>query len=78
MLKTVITVIFVIICIFLSAVILLQEGKQAGLSGSISGMAESYWGRNKSRSMEGKLEKLTKIAAILWMVLALVLDLKFW
>jgi preprotein translocase subunit SecG len=76
--KTIITVIFVIICIFLSAVILLQEGKQAGLSGSISGMAESYWGRNKSRSMEGKLEKLTKVAAFLWIVLALVLDLKFW
>ncbi|WP_194609374.1 preprotein translocase subunit SecG [Clostridium vitabionis] len=78
MVKTIITVIFVIICIFLSAVILLQEGKQAGLSGSISGMAESYWGRNKSRSMEGKLEKLTKVAAFLWIVLALVLDLKFW
>ncbi len=78
MVKTIITVIFVIICIFLSAVILLQEGKQAGLSGSISGMAESYWGRNKSRSMEGKLEKLTKVAAFLWIALALVLDLKFW
>ncbi len=77
MIKTILTIIFIIICVFLSAVILLQEGKSAGLSGSIGGMADSYWGRNKSRSMEGKLEKLTKYAAILWLILALVLNLKF-
>ena len=77
MLKTLITIVFIIICIFLSAVILLQEGKSAGL-GSIGGMAESYWGRNKSRTMEGKLEKLTKVAAFLWMFLAFVLNLKIW
>ena len=77
MIKIILTVIFVAICIFLSAVILLQEGKSAGL-GSISGMADSYWGRNKSRSMEGKLEKLTKWAAFAWMVLAFVLNLKVW
>ncbi|MDQ9759931.1 preprotein translocase subunit SecG, partial [Acinetobacter baumannii] len=51
-------------------------GKSAGLSGTINGMADSYWGRNKSRSMEGKLEKLTKYGAILWLILALVLNLK--
>ena len=77
MIKTILTIIFIIICVFLSAVILLQEGKSAGLSGSIGGMADSYWGRNKSRSMEGKLEKLTKYAAILCLILALVLNLKF-
>ena len=65
MIRGILTVLFVIICIFLSAVILLQEGKSAGLSGSIGGIADSYWGKNKSRSMEGKLEKLTKYAAIL-------------
>ncbi|HAE81037.1 MAG: preprotein translocase subunit SecG [Clostridium sp.] len=75
MIKIILTVIFVAICIFLSAVILLQEGKSAGL-GSISGMADSYWGRNKSRTMEGKLEKLTKWAAFFWMLLAFVLNLK--
>ena len=77
MIKTILTIIFIIICVFLSAVILLQVGKSAGLSGSIGGMSDSYWGRNKSRSMEGKLEKLTKYAAILWLILALVLNLKF-
>ena len=76
MIRGILTVLFVIICIFLSAVILLQEGKSAGLSGSIGGIADSYWGKNKSRSMEGKLEKLTKYVAILWLVLAFILNLK--
>ncbi len=76
MIRIILTIIFIVICVFLSAVILLQEGKSAGLSGSISGMADSYWGRNKSRSMEGKLEKMTKYAAILWLILAFVLNLK--
>lgn len=74
MIRGILTFIFVVICVFLSAVILLQEGKSAGL-GSISGMAESYWGKNKGRSMEGKLEQFTKICAVAIFVLALVLNL---
>ena len=50
-LKIVLMIIFVIDCIALSAIILLQEGKSAGL-GTISGAADSYWGQNKGRSME--------------------------
>ena len=65
MIRGILTFLFVAICLFLSVVILLQEGKSAGLSGSISGMADSYWGKNKSRSMEGKLEKMTKYGAFL-------------
>ena len=73
-LKIILTIIFVIDCIALSAIVLLQEGKNAGL-GSISGAAETYWGKNKVRSMEGKLEKFTTFAAIAFMVLALVLNM---
>ena len=76
-LRTILTIVYIIACLALVVVVLLQEGKSAGL-GSISGMADSYWGRNKSRSMEGKLEKLTKWAAFAWMVLAFVLNLKVW
>ena len=54
--------------------VLMQEGKSAGL-GAISGVAETYWGKNKGRSMEGLLVKLTKVAAVLFMVLAAVLNL---
>ena len=74
-LKIILTIIFVIDCIALSAIILLQEGKSAGL-GTISGAAESYWGQNKGRSMEGARVKSTKFLAILFLVLAVVLNLK--
>ena len=54
----------------------MQEGKEAGL-GSISGMADTYWGKNKGRSMEGALEKTTKILAVVFFIAALVLNLKW-
>ncbi|MDO5416712.1 MAG: preprotein translocase subunit SecG [Lachnospiraceae bacterium] len=73
-LKIIISVIFVIICIALSVIILMQEGKSSGL-GAVAGMAETYWGKNKGRSMEGALEKFTKFAAVAFMVLAIVLNI---
>ena len=75
-LRSVLTIIFVIDCIALAAIILLQEGKSAGL-GTISGVADTYWGQNKGRSMEGALVKSTKFLAILFMVLAVVLNMGF-
>ncbi len=72
-LKIILTVIFVLLGVAISAIILMQEGKSAGL-GAISGVAESYWGKNKGRSMEGNLEKFTKWGCILFLVLAVVLN----
>ena len=72
----ILTVVFMIVSFIITVVILLQEGKQAGLTGAISGAAESYWGKNKGRSMEGALVKSTKFLAILFIVLAAVLNLK--
>ncbi|MCH5342208.1 MAG: preprotein translocase subunit SecG [Acetatifactor sp.] len=74
MLKTILTVVFIFICVALVIVVLMQEGKSAGL-GSISGAAETYWGKNKGRSMEGRLVKVTKVLAVLFMVIAAVLNL---
>jgi preprotein translocase subunit SecG len=74
MLKIILTIVFVLICIALTVIVLLQEGKSQGL-GAIGGMAESYWGKNKGRSMEGTLEKFTKFAAIAVLLLALVLNI---
>lgn len=73
-LKMIITIIFAIDCIALTVVVLLQEGKSAGL-GTISGAADSFWGQNKGRSMEGALVKITRVLAILFLVLAIVLNL---
>ena len=74
MLKIILTIVFVLICIALTVIVLLQEGKSQGL-GAIGGMAYSYWGKNKGRSMEGTLEKFTKFAAIAVLLLALVLNI---
>ncbi len=73
-LRMVINIIFILVCVALTVLVLMQEGKSAGL-GSISGAAETYWGRNKGRSMEGMLVKITKILAVLFMLLAVVLNL---
>lgn len=73
-LRIIITVIFIIVCVVLTVLVLMQEGKSAGL-GSISGAAETYWGKNRGRSMEGLLVKLTKVCAVLFMVLAVILNL---
>ena len=73
-LKTVLLILFAIDCIALTVIVLMQEGKSAGL-GTIAGMADSYWGQNKGRSMEGALVKSTKFLAILFIVLAVVLNL---
>ena len=73
-LKTIVEVVFIIVCIFLTVVILLQEGKSAGL-GAISGAADTYWGKNKGRSIEGMLVKLTRLGVILFLVLAAVLNI---
>lgn len=74
-LKTVLLILFAIDCIALTVIVLMQEGKSAGL-GTIAGMADSYWGQNKGRSMEGALVKSTKFLAILFIILAAVLNLK--
>ena len=59
-LKIILTVIFIIISIALTVIILMQEGKSAGL-GAIAGAADTYWGKNKRRSMEGRLVTGTKL-----------------
>ena len=74
-LKTVLMILLAIDCIALTIVVLLQEGKSAGL-GTIGGMADSYWGQNKVRSMEGTLVKVTRVLAVLFILLALALNLK--
>ena len=62
-LRTVINILFILDCIALTVIVLMQEGKSAGL-GAIAGAADTYWGKNKGRSMEGALVKSTKFLAI--------------
>ena len=73
-LKTILTVVFILICLALTVIILLQEGKSAGL-GAIAGAADTYWGRNKGRSMEGGLIRGTIIMGVIFFVLSIVLNI---
>lgn len=76
-LNTILTVVFIILSIVITVVILMQEGKSAGL-GAIAGAADTYWGKNKGRSMEGMLVKLTRVGVILFLVIAMVLNMGIW
>ena len=73
-LRITLTIIFILVSVALSAIVLMQEGKSAGL-GVISGAAETYWGKNKGRSIEGKLEKITKILVVAFMLIAILLSM---
>lgn len=74
MLRTILTIVFIIICIALVVLVLMQEGKNAGL-GSLSGSTETYWSKNKGRSFEGKLVKITTGLAVAFIVIAAVLNI---
>lgn len=73
-LGVVLSMVFFAVCIGLIVIILLQSSRNAGLSGSVSGMAETYWSKNKANSREGKLEKYTKLLAAVFIILAIILN----
>ena len=76
-LKYILTALFGVLALALIIIVIMQEGKSAGL-GTIGGMADTYWEKNKSRSREGILEKMTKFAAIGFVVIAFILTFGFW
>ena len=57
MLHTILAILFCIVCIVFSALVLSQEGNEQGLGGSVGGMGDTYWSKNKGRSAEGWKEK---------------------
>ncbi len=73
-LEIVLTVLEVIASIGLIAVVLLQSGKEAGLSGALAGGSETYMGKNQGRSMDKLLASATKWIALAWIVLTLALS----
>ncbi len=67
------TIIQVLCSLVLVAIVMLQSGKSAGLSGAISGAADTFLSKNKAKTVDAKLAKATKWAAIVWVVLTLAL-----
>ena len=76
-LKIVLSVLFIIVSVIITIVILFQEGKSAGL-GTIAGVADTYWGKNKGRSKEGRLVKATVTCVALFFILSMVLNMGIW
>lgn len=79
-LSLIIKIVLVVFSVFLIVVVLLQSGSKQGLSGAITGGAEQIFGKKKARGMDALLVKLTKVAAVGFMILAtlLVIIHKFW
>ena len=73
-LKMILTIVFILVSIALTVVVLMQQGKNAGL-GALAGGSETYWGKNKGRSMEGALVKITKYLAIAFIIIAAILNI---
>ena len=73
-LKIILTVLFVLAGLAIAVIVLMQEGKQQGL-GAISGAADTYWGKNKGRSMEGILVKVTTGLVVVFLFISLLLNI---
>ena len=73
-LRVLLSILFVIDCVALTVVVLMQEGKSQGL-GALSGATDSYWGKNKGRTMEGGLVRFTTMMGIAFFVLAILLNI---
>lgn len=75
MLELILTIVHVVLAVVLVAIVLFQSGAQEGLSGSIAGGAETFFGKNKAKSLDGILAKCTAVVAVLFIVTSLALFL---
>ena len=73
--QLILSIVLFLLSLFLIAVVLLQEGKTAGLNGAIAGGADTFLSKNKAKSVDAKLAKMTKWVAILWILITLALSL---
>ena len=71
----ILSIIHIIICLFLIVMVLMQSGKSAGLSGSIAGGAETFFGKNKAKTLAVILNKYTKVGAVAFLITSIVLYL---
>ncbi|NLZ72766.1 MAG: preprotein translocase subunit SecG [Bacteroidales bacterium] len=73
--EIIVNVIYLLICVAIIAIVLLQAGRSAGISGAIAGGAETFFGKNKARSKEGILKKATVVVAVLFVFISIILSL---
>lgn len=73
--KWIVNIVHILLALSLIVIVLLQSGKQAGLSGSIAGGAETFFGKNKGRTIDALLSKFTAVAAIAFLITSIALFL---
>ena len=71
----VINILHIIVSVSIIAIVLLQSGRSAGISGAIAGGAETFFGKHKGRTIDAKLGKYTSVAAILFLFTSIILTL---
>lgn len=74
--KTGLIIALLVVSVILAIIVMMQEGKGGGLT-SLSGGTETYWSKNKGKSKEARLMKITIVLGILFMGLALLISSKF-
>ena len=72
--RTIIQIVFIILSIIMTVIVLMQEGKNNGL-GALAGSSDTYWSKNKGRSMEGMLVKITRVLLALFLIISAVLTI---
>lgn len=72
--KIALTICQIVLTIALIVMVLMQSGKTQGLSGSIAGGAETFFGKNKGKTIDGILSKLTSVVAVLFIVCSVALS----
>ncbi len=75
--KTALTIALIVDCVLLMIVILMQEGKENGLTGTLTGSSDTYWAKNKGKSKNAVIKKITVLLAVLFFVLSALLSSKF-
>ena len=77
MIRNILLVVHVIVCVSLILIVILQSGRSAGITGEVAGGAETFFGKNKARTLNGMLGRWTTYAAILFVITSLGLTI-FW
>lgn len=77
MIRNILLVVHIIVCVSLILIVILQSGRSAGISGEIAGGAETFFGKNKARTLNGMLGRWTTYAAIIFVITSLALTI-FW
>ena len=73
--QLILSIVYFVVSLALIAIVMLQSGKSAGLSGAIAGGADTFLSKNKAKTADARMAKMTKWVAIVFLVLTMVLTL---